>query len=219
VGLRRPRLAQRRVVMGFSQEDLAEAVEVDRTTAIRWECPAVSRSGEVSMPLPVHRPRLAKALQVSLDELDDMLADILQVDDGPTLSTATARAGDDDNSSRRVATVVHHRRAGAGRCWCSQATVAWWGGRETFALRRALRLSVRAFAEHIGTSVSTVTGWEDQRGLVSPGTGMQAVLDQVLKQAEPGVRARFWLILAGHTIISGEPVSTGRRRVPHEVGR
>jgi hypothetical protein len=97
--------------------------------------------------------------------------------------------------------------------------VAWWGGRETFALRRALRLSVRAFADHIGTTVSAVTGWEDRRGLVSPGAGVQAVLDRVLKQAEAGVRARFWLILAGRTISGGEPVSTGGGRVPHEVGR
>lgn len=37
------------------------------------------------------------------------------------------------------------------------ATVHQWTGLETRALRLALRLSVRAFAEHLGVAVATVS--------------------------------------------------------------
>ncbi|MEC3979656.1 helix-turn-helix transcriptional regulator [Amycolatopsis sp. H20-H5] len=63
---RRYHLAQRRKAMGFSQEQLAERLEVDRSTVVRWE----SGGNE---PLPWARPRLAKALQISLDQLTEML--------------------------------------------------------------------------------------------------------------------------------------------------
>jgi transcriptional regulator with XRE-family HTH domain len=45
---------------------LAEAVGVDRSTIVRWE------RGETS-PLAVYRPRLAKALKVSLEEIGELL--------------------------------------------------------------------------------------------------------------------------------------------------
>jgi transcriptional regulator with XRE-family HTH domain len=63
---RRRRLALRRKAMGFSQEQLAERLDIDRSTIGRWE------SGE-TVPQPWIRPRLARALQVSLDELDKLL--------------------------------------------------------------------------------------------------------------------------------------------------
>jgi tetratricopeptide (TPR) repeat protein/DNA-binding XRE family transcriptional regulator len=64
--LKRRALAERRKTMGFSQEDLAEALSVDRTTIIRWE------AGETD-PQPWHRPRLAKALGVPVEELAGLL--------------------------------------------------------------------------------------------------------------------------------------------------
>jgi DNA-binding XRE family transcriptional regulator len=39
-------------------------------------------------------------------------------------------------------------------------TVRRWTGHETRALRMALRLSVRAFAEYLGVAVRTVSKWE-----------------------------------------------------------
>jgi transcriptional regulator with XRE-family HTH domain len=59
---RRRRLALRREVVGYSQEGLAEAIGVDRSTIARWEY------GQTN-PLPVYRPRLAEALNVSLEDL------------------------------------------------------------------------------------------------------------------------------------------------------
>ncbi|MGP3947167.1 helix-turn-helix transcriptional regulator [Streptomyces sp. 7N604] len=59
-------LAERRKVVGYSQEGLAHALGVDRTTVGRWE------SGK-TMPQPPLRPQLAEALQVDLAELDALV--------------------------------------------------------------------------------------------------------------------------------------------------
>jgi transcriptional regulator with XRE-family HTH domain len=63
---KRKRLAQRRKACGHTQETFAEALRVDRTTVQRWE------GGEVD-PQPHQRPRMAKVLQVSPDELETLL--------------------------------------------------------------------------------------------------------------------------------------------------
>ncbi|MBT2401711.1 helix-turn-helix transcriptional regulator [Streptomyces sp. ISL-100] len=64
---KRTRFIQRRKAVGHTQETLAEALGVDRTTIGRWE----SGRGE---PQVWMRPKLAQTLQVSLDELSDLLA-------------------------------------------------------------------------------------------------------------------------------------------------
>jgi tetratricopeptide (TPR) repeat protein/DNA-binding XRE family transcriptional regulator len=74
--VRRPRLVQRRRLAGLSQEALASALSVERSTVVRWE------SGD-TRPQPWIRPKLAQALGVSLDELDGMLAQ-----DGPEQAAA-----------------------------------------------------------------------------------------------------------------------------------
>jgi tetratricopeptide (TPR) repeat protein/transcriptional regulator with XRE-family HTH domain len=64
---KRGRLAQRRKALGLTQEQLAEQLGVERTTVVRWE------RGD-TQPLPWLRPRLAKALRVSADRLEELLA-------------------------------------------------------------------------------------------------------------------------------------------------
>ncbi|MFJ9696650.1 helix-turn-helix domain-containing protein [Kitasatospora sp. NPDC101183] len=64
---RRHRLIQRREAVGHTQESLAEAIQVDRTTIGRWE------NGRGS-PQPWMRPKLARALRVSVEQLADLLA-------------------------------------------------------------------------------------------------------------------------------------------------
>ncbi|HEX5303056.1 MAG TPA: helix-turn-helix domain-containing protein [Streptosporangiaceae bacterium] len=64
---RRQRLIQRRKALGLTQEALAELVDVGRSTVVRWE------RGE-SEPLPSIRARLARALQVSAESLESLLA-------------------------------------------------------------------------------------------------------------------------------------------------
>jgi tetratricopeptide (TPR) repeat protein/transcriptional regulator with XRE-family HTH domain len=63
---KRQRLAQRRKAAGLSQEALAGVLEVERSTVVRWE------SGETE-PLPWIRPKLARALRVSAEQLDGLL--------------------------------------------------------------------------------------------------------------------------------------------------
>lgn len=65
---KRNRLAERRKALGLTQEALAGLLEVDRSTVARWE------HGEAS-PLPWIRPKLSKALRVSADRLEELLAD------------------------------------------------------------------------------------------------------------------------------------------------
>ncbi|HEY0688572.1 MAG TPA: helix-turn-helix domain-containing protein, partial [Kribbella sp.] len=62
----RPRLVRRRKALGFTQESLARHLKVERSTVMRWE------HGEAD-PKPWRRADLAKALQLSPKELDDLL--------------------------------------------------------------------------------------------------------------------------------------------------
>ena len=65
---KRHRLAQRRKIVGFTQEGLAEQLGVDPTTVRRWE------SGETKTgPQPWLRPKLARCLQVSIEQLEELL--------------------------------------------------------------------------------------------------------------------------------------------------
>ncbi|MGB6160995.1 MAG: helix-turn-helix transcriptional regulator [Pseudonocardiaceae bacterium] len=71
---KRQRLAGRRKAVGHSQEQLAERLGVERSTVARWE------SGETG-PQPWLRPKLARALQVSIEQLDGLLAEAGSTDD------------------------------------------------------------------------------------------------------------------------------------------
>jgi transcriptional regulator with XRE-family HTH domain/tetratricopeptide (TPR) repeat protein len=64
--MKRSSLTARRKAVGFSQDQLAEKLKVDRSTVARWE------SGETE-PQPWIRPRLARALKVSVDKLGELL--------------------------------------------------------------------------------------------------------------------------------------------------
>ena len=66
-GTKRERLAERRKAVGLTQEQLAELLQVDRTTVARWE------RGE-TQPLPWLRPKLAGALKVSPERIEALLA-------------------------------------------------------------------------------------------------------------------------------------------------
>lgn len=60
------RLARSRKAAGYTQEALAELLGVDRSTVVRWE------AGKHE-PLPYIRPKMARLLSVSSDELTELL--------------------------------------------------------------------------------------------------------------------------------------------------
>lgn len=65
---KRYRLGSTRKAAGFSQERLAEAVGVERSTVMRWE------RGE-TRPQPWARPKLARALGISDQALSELLGE------------------------------------------------------------------------------------------------------------------------------------------------
>ena len=71
-----------------------------------------------------------------------------------------------------------------------------WTGHEAGVLRRALRLSVRAYAGHLGVAVRTVSKWERLGACVRPRPDTQAILDTALERASPSEQSRFWLLMA-----------------------
>ena len=78
---KRRALAGRRRVVGYTQEQLAAVLGVERTTVVRWE------AGETT-PQPWCRPKLAQALDVSVQELDTMLAEGRTVEDERSRSSS-----------------------------------------------------------------------------------------------------------------------------------
>jgi transcriptional regulator with XRE-family HTH domain len=85
-----------------------------------------------------------------------------------------------------------------------------WTGREARALREALRLSVRAFGEHLGVAPRTVSKWEHLGHATRPQPDTQAILDTALDLASTDVQLRFQMLL------DSEPstLSRGRRASP-----
>ncbi|WP_100448098.1 helix-turn-helix transcriptional regulator [Glycomyces xiaoerkulensis] len=68
MGRPRKHFVKRRKAMGFSQESFAERVGANRSTVYRWE------AGE-SEPVPWIRSKVARALQVSAEQLEELLAE------------------------------------------------------------------------------------------------------------------------------------------------
>ncbi|MFI1226008.1 MULTISPECIES: hypothetical protein [Streptomyces] len=79
------------------------------------------------------------------------------------------------------------------------ATVHHWTGLEAKALRGALRLSVRAFAQQLGLAVATVSKWESKLADTAPRPDTQAILDTALSRADAAVHLRFETILSEMT--------------------
>ena len=96
---KRHRFAVRRKAVGFSQEQLAERLRIDRSTVARWE------AGE-TVPQPWIRPQLARSLQLSLDQLEHLLTagEVAGTEGTERVSHALIHPGSTD-----ILTVAHLR--------------------------------------------------------------------------------------------------------------
>lgn len=74
---KRVRLAQRRKASGFTQEKLAHLLGVERSTVVRWE-------NAETEPQPWLRPKLARTLFISDDQLQELLDDVTAIKQQPT---------------------------------------------------------------------------------------------------------------------------------------
>ncbi|MFH9422396.1 hypothetical protein [Streptomyces sp. NPDC017529] len=89
------------------------------------------------------------------------------------------------------------------------ATVHRWTGLEAHALRLALRMSVRALAEHLGVAARTVAKWDKLLTATEPRPDTQAILDTALARADTAVHLRFETLLSE----AGRPGQAPGRRV------
>jgi transcriptional regulator with XRE-family HTH domain len=74
--------------------------------------------------------------------------------------------------------------------------VGQWTGAEAHALRQALRMTARGFAEHLGVAARTVAKWEAGRAGIHPLPETQSILDTALRCASEEEQQRFSAILA-----------------------
>jgi transcriptional regulator with XRE-family HTH domain len=87
---RRQRFIDRRRVVGLSQEQLADILGVERKAVGRWE-------RVESHPQPVHRPRLADALRVSIEDLEQLLRDVVDARDRDEITVVVEPAASDQS--------------------------------------------------------------------------------------------------------------------------
>jgi len=87
-----------------------------------------------------------------------------------------------------------------------------WTGEKTSALRHAYRMTIEAFAQHLGASVRTVANWEAKPEIVLSAT-MQEILDTALHQASEQTKQRFSMLSDERPRRAG--VSDDAQRVEH----
>lgn len=73
-----------------------------------------------------------------------------------------------------------------------------WTGRKAGALRTAWRMSIEAYADHLGVATRTVAKWDAEPDII-PVPAMQQVLDTALETAPDAVKARFAILFERHT--------------------
>jgi tetratricopeptide (TPR) repeat protein/DNA-binding XRE family transcriptional regulator len=180
---KRQRLAQRRKAVGLSQEALASLLDVERSTVVRWE-------GGGNEPLPWIRPKLARALRVSVEQLAELLGtEPEQV--APTVpDTALSPAVSGASEPLLVA-----GDAGAAPSVCQlPPAVADFTGREPQIAQLADVLSSHD-ANPLGVPIAVISGL--------PGAGKTTLAVQVAHAMRPAFPdGQLWIPLEG---ASGHP--------------
>ena len=88
-----------------------------------------------------------------------------------------------------------------------------WTGLEAAALRQARRMSIRAYATHLGVSAATVGNWDSRGGLARLNTETQQLLDIDFARASVDVRDRFDAILLTTRTPAEQPSRLGSAAV------
>jgi transcriptional regulator with XRE-family HTH domain len=168
--VKRRALAERRKAVGLTQEQLAEVLDVERSTVVRWE------AGETT-PLPRSRPKLAEALAVSVDELDVMLGEGQPVEDARSTSSSAAHMADrlHDDPEHDAVLVSPWTHQGT-----VEASVVLRGGRSRVERRHFVLLGGAALTapahqwlvQEPGPLVSGLSGRRVSAGLVDRLTAM-----------------------------------------------
>jgi DNA-binding XRE family transcriptional regulator len=81
-------------------------------------------------------------------------------------------------------------------------TVREWTGLEAKALRAALRMTMREFADYLGVGTRTVAKWEARGRGIQPLPQTQAILDTALAKASSDAQARFTAAVSGGSLAS-----------------
>lgn len=89
------------------------------------------------------------------------------------------------------------------------ATVQCWTGAETKVLRQAMRLSIRAFAAHLGVDARTVNKWEARGSTITLLPDTQALMDTALDRAPDDVKSRFTQTLDSSATVASQEQSDG----------
>ena len=89
-------------------------------------------------------------------------------------------------------------------------TVERWTGVEAKALRLAKRMSLNAFAAHLGVSERTLSTWERRGAEITIREINQAALDTSLKVSSPDVQDRFAALIGISTTASQDQAAPSR---------
>ncbi|MGI9064471.1 MAG: hypothetical protein ACR2FQ_11770, partial [Pseudonocardiaceae bacterium] len=75
-------------------------------------------------------------------------------------------------------------------------TVRQWTGFEAKALRAALRMTIREYADYLGVGTRTVAKWESRGSDIEPKPQTQSILDTALAKAPSDAQARFAAVVS-----------------------
>ncbi|MFI9643959.1 helix-turn-helix domain-containing protein [Micromonospora sp. NPDC051925] len=205
-------LARRRKTVGLRQADLAKLIRYSRSAIA-----GVEAGRDNTTRIFWYNADVALGARGALLSLFDQLDALVR-----SLHAQNARARDQERQQFGMPPVPLAPDVSAG--WaacvgCGPAVVGRWTGREVRALREALRMSVRAFAEHLGVTMTTVADWEHRTAPAPPRLAAQSLLDQALTLADTNSTARFRLLLdTPDTHAHADPASPARAspiRPPH----
>ncbi|MGW2249919.1 helix-turn-helix domain-containing protein [Kitasatospora sp. NPDC001660] len=176
--MKRLDLKKRRKSLGYSQEKFAELNGVATSTVVRWE------SGKTD-PQPYQRPKIAKLLKITPEQLEDLLSPQLMLHASAVIPENPPTAGDADDMKRRDF---------LGLLTITGALVAMPPPDAGAATRRASVGGTGALNSHLWQ----IFGWSESKQAVYPLVRHQlGALAQELKGARTETEHKYLCTLAG----------------------